>query len=204
MNVVFDFGGVVFRWTPHEFLTRLLPERAPDEAAARVLTHDFFQGFKGDWADFDRGALAVPELASRIECRTGIALADAQRVIEAVPHELTPMAPTLALMQRLRERGHGLWFLSNMPPSYADHLEATHPLSAWFEAGVFSCRVGLIKPEAAIYRLAEQRYGAAPNELLLIDDVAANVASARECGWGGVHFVDAQQCERDLVAAGLM
>ena len=37
-TLVFDLGGVVFRWRPDEFLQRLLPDRAPDAAAARDLT----------------------------------------------------------------------------------------------------------------------------------------------------------------------
>ena len=28
MNVVFDFGGVLFRWQPQEFMQRLLPRLA--------------------------------------------------------------------------------------------------------------------------------------------------------------------------------
>ena len=37
MNIVFDFGGVLFRWQPHEFMARLLPERAPDAPSAHAL-----------------------------------------------------------------------------------------------------------------------------------------------------------------------
>lgn len=35
----------------------------------------------------------------------------------------------------------------------------TCPLAAWFSSPVFSCEVGLIKPDPAIYRLACRRLG---------------------------------------------
>ena len=34
MNVVFDFGGVLFRWRPRDLLARLLPQHVPDAAEA--------------------------------------------------------------------------------------------------------------------------------------------------------------------------
>ncbi|WP_280154324.1 HAD family phosphatase [Piscinibacter sp. XHJ-5] len=204
MNVVFDFGGVVFRWQPHEFMARLLPHHATGEAAVAALVTEFFQGYSGDWAEFDRGMVDEARLAQRIAWRTGIALPDVQKIIDAVPFELQPVEPMVRLMERLREGGHRLFFLSNMPAPYAQHLETTHEFMRWFEGGVFSSRVQLVKPEPAIFHEAVRRFGAAPNELLFIDDFALNVKAARALGWQAVHCLSAQQVEADLAARGLL
>lgn len=204
MNVVFDFGGVVFRWQPHEFMPRLLPHRGGGEAAVAALVTEFFQGFSGDWGDFDRGLVDEARLAQRIAWRTGIAVADVQKVIEAVPFELQPVATVVSLMERLRERGHRLFFLSNMPAPYARHLEDTHAFMQWFEGGVFSSRVQLVKPEPAIFHEAARRFAVAPAELLFIDDFAMNVKAARALGWQALHFLSAEQVEADLTARGLV
>ncbi len=204
MNVVFDFGGVLFRWQPHEFMARLLPRHAPDEAAARALVDEFFENYEGDWGEFDRGVMAVPQLAQRIARRTGIELADVHRVIDAVPAELKPVPLSVDLTQRLRERGHRLFFLSNMPAPYADHLEATNPFLACFEDGVFSSRVKLIKPELAIFHAAARRFGVMPGESLFIDDVGHNIAAARSLGWQTLHFLSPEGCEAELAARGLL
>ncbi len=200
MNLVFDFGGVVFRWAPHEFLQRLLPAQAPDAAAAQRLSNAFFESFGGDWAEFDRGTLAVPALAPRIAARTGLSLADVHRVIAAVPHELQPLPDMVALLDDLRTQGHRLFYLSNMPAPYADHLEAAHPFLSWFEAGVFSGRVQLIKPEPAVFALAERQFGVAGRELLFIDDVQRNVAAALAAGWNALQFENTRQVKSDLQA----
>jgi len=204
MNVVFDFGGVVFRWKPHEFMARLLPQHAPDDAATQRLVRYFFQEFGGEWGEFDRGTIGIGPLAEGIASRTGIELADVHRVIAAVPMELQPVPQTVALMKRLRERGHRLFFLSNMPASYADHLESTNAFFEWFEDGVFSSRVQLIKPEPAIYHSAAERFGVEPAELLFFDDHRPNIEAARASGWKALHFVSPERCEADLVAHGLL
>lgn len=204
MNVVFDFGGVLFRWQPHEFMARLLPHHAPDDETARAVVLSFFEGFGGDWGEFDRGTLTRGLLAARIAQRTGFTLAEVDAVIDAVPHELQPIEATVALLQRLHDRGHALYFLSNMPAPYADHLEATHAFIGLFRAGVFSSRVKMIKPEPAIFAHAIRSFGIDPADTLFIDDVLHNADAARAAGWQALHFSDAAQCEAELARRGLL
>lgn len=203
MKLVFDFGGVVFRWEPQQFLMRLLPARAPTRSAARRLALEFFQAFGGDWGEFDRGRIDPGALAGRIAARLGLALDEARRVIDAIPDELQPVPETVELLQRLHAAGETFFFLSNMPDPYARHLEANHDVLRFFERGVYSSRVGLIKPEPAIFVRAAAVFDAAPAELLLIDDIEANVEAAKHAGWRGLQFYDARRCAADLAAMGL-
>lgn len=204
MNVVFDFGGVLFDWQPHEFLTRLLPELTPTPEAAHVLAAHFFQAWGGDWAAFDRGTIEPEALAQTIARRTGLAVHDTRKVIAGVPHELQPVTGTVALLHRLHAAGHPLFYLSNMPESYAQHLQAKHDFLGLFRDGVFSARVKLIKPEPAIYAHALAAFGIAAEHTLFIDDMAHNTEAARAAGWQAVHFQGPAQCERELVERGLL
>lgn len=204
MNIVFDFGGVLFDWRPHEFLARLLPELTPTPAAARALAADFFQGYGGDWAAFDRGTVEPEALAQTIARRTGLALHDARKVIHGVPHELLPLPGTVGLLRRLHAAGHALFFLSNMPEMYAQHLETRHDFLGLFRDGVFSARVKLLKPEPEIYAHALRVFGIDAAHTLFIDDMAHNADAARAAGWQAVHFQDPAQCERELVGRGLL
>ena len=204
MKIVFDFGGVLFNWHPPSLLKRELPARATDDTSAQHWVAQIFQGYGGDWGDFDRGSVAPAALVERIAQRTGLSRGEVQRVVDGVPAELQPMADSVALLRRLRDGGRALHYLSNMPAPYADHLEDSHDFVGWFRSGVFSARVQLVKPERAIYELAAERFGAAPAELLFIDDVAHNVEAARQAGWQALHFTGAPQCERQLQALGLL
>lgn len=124
-------------------------------------------------------------------------------MIEAIPDELQPLPETAALLRRLRAAGRRLFFLSNMPHPYARHLEAAHDVLALFERGVFSSDVGLVKPEPALFAHAAAAFGVDAAELVLIDDIAANVESARRAGWRGLLFEDARRCEFELASLDL-
>lgn len=203
-RLVFDFAGVLFRWRPLVLLQQVLPQRARDSASAARLAAAIFQGYEGDWADFDRGRVQPDALVQRMAARTGLPAAELRRVVDAVPAELQPQPAVVALLARLRAAGRRLYYLSNMPEVYAQHLERTHEVVGWFDDGVISARVGLVKPEPAIFALAAQRFGAAPAELLFIDDIAANVRAAQAAGWQALQFDDAAQCEVALYARGLL
>ena len=204
MNVVFDFAGVLFTWRPTELLARLLPQRAATPEAAQHWAGQIFQGYSGDWGDFDRGTVEPGPLAERIAQRTGLRVDEARCVIEGVPAELTPIAGTVALLEQLHGDGHALYFLSNMPEPYAQHLEATHDFLGLFRAGVFSARAGLCKPEPAIFEHSVRRFEIDPADTLFIDDVAQNVEAARAAGWRALQFVDPAQCAGALRAEGLL
>ncbi|MCZ8109542.1 MAG: HAD family hydrolase [Betaproteobacteria bacterium] len=202
-RIVFDLGAVVLRWRPHEVLRQALPQRVAGAADAAHWATQVFQGYGGDWADYDRGTVAVPDLVARIAARTGLAPAEVQAVVDGVPEELQPLPDSVALIERLRAAGHRLHYLSNMPAPCADVLERREAaLFAHFDGGVFSGRVQRVKPEPAIYALAAGRFGAAPEELVFLDDHEPNVAAARAAGWQGVHFRDAAQAEAALRAGG--
>ncbi|HEY2978299.1 MAG TPA: HAD family phosphatase, partial [Burkholderiaceae bacterium] len=112
---MFDFGGVLFNWQPLELVRRHLPRHATDAAATSELVAGVFQGFGGDWAQFDRGVLEGPELVRRIVARTGLDAREVEALVDGVPPSLTPKPETVDLLLRLRAAGTSLHFLSNMP-----------------------------------------------------------------------------------------
>ncbi len=201
-TVVFDFAGVVFGWQPLALLQRLIPRQAVDAASAQHWAGQIFQGYDGDWAAFDRGTVQPDDLVQRIARRTGLGPADVRAVVDAVPLDLQPLPDTVALIEALHAAGHALFFLSNMPAPYADHLDRQHAFLQRFQDGIYSARVQLVKPERAIFDLAALRFGRAPGELLFFDDVVANVAAAQAAGWQACHFTGAASARQALTTAG--
>ena len=202
-HFIFDFGAVLFRWRPQVLLAQVLPQRVHDEASAQHWKEQIFQSYQGDWGDFDDGKVTVPELVARISARTGLAPQEVQAVVDAVPAELAPIPGSVAVLAALREAGHRLFFLSNMPEPYAQHLEQQHDFVRRFEDGVFSARVGCRKPAARIFQIAFERFGIAPGEALFIDDHPANIAAAQALGLPALLFTTPQQLALDLAARGI-
>ncbi|HZF80398.1 MAG TPA: HAD family phosphatase [Rubrivivax sp.] len=205
-NVVFDFGGVVFRWQPLELLRQVLPQRAPDDATGRRWVSEMFQSFAvgGDWAAFDRGVSDADTVAQQIAARSDLRADEVRAVIDAIPAHLVPIDDTLQLMRAVKQRGHRLFYLSNMPLEFASLLEHQHAFFDWFDDGIFSSRVRLIKPEPAIYLEAMRQFSVAPADTVFIDDVAHNLDAAQALGWQGIRFESAAQCGEALRKLGLI
>ena len=197
-RIVFDLGAVLFSWQPRQMLMREVPHLAGDERSAAHWEQQIFQNYSGDWGEFDRGTVSVPELVQRIARRTGLAAADVQTVVGAVPRELQPMPDSVALLHRLGDAGHTLHFLSNMPLPYAQILQSVNPFFSRFRSGVFSCHVHHNKPEAAIFVAAAERFASPPQDLVFMDDQAPNVDAARALGWCALQFHNAAQAAATL------
>lgn len=68
----------------------------------------------------------------------------------------------------------------------ARYLWETLRLRDRFEAIHYAADYGVGKPDPAFFKAVEARTGFEAAELLLIDDSARNIESARACGWAGV------------------
>ena len=205
-DVVFDLGGVVFRWEPLVLLQQLFAQRMPDEASARHWAGQIFQTFapEADWALFDLGLIEPEPLATRIAARSGLAEADLLRLMHGIPPHLQPIQGTVDLIHDLKAQGHRLYFLSNMPAGYADHLERSNDFFRHFSDGIFSARIQQIKPQLPIFQSANARFGVSGKETVFIDDVQHNIDAAHAHGWTGLRFDEPAQVRRDLVAMGLL
>jgi len=199
-TLVFDVGGVLVHWQPLELMRQVLPAQAHDLASAKTAAAAVFQAHapSADWAQFDLGRIEPEALAQRIAGRTGYPLQGLRALIAAIPAHLQPIPASLALLERVRTAGHRLALLSNMPIPYADHLEAQHACFGWFEARVFSGRVGLVKPERAMFEHAREALALDLDQALFIDDHAANIEAAQANGWQAMLFENAAQCEGEL------
>lgn len=201
MNLVFDFGVVLFNWQPVKLVAFTFPEQAQTDEKARQLAHLIF-GHE-DWHAFDRGTLEVDEVVRRTSIRLSLPHAPLMGLVSGIGDRLTPVEDSVAVVKGLLQRRRQsddlrLYFLSNMPVPYARTLEQRHEFLKDFDGGVFSGDVKLIKPEPAIYAMLESRFGLVPHQTVFIDDLKANVAAARVRGWHAIHFESPAQMARDL------
>ena len=108
------------------------------------------------------------------------------------------------LVAELSRRGAEMHALSNYPEWYRWVEECTG-LSRYMSWTFVSCHTRLRKPDPAVYELAARQLGAAPEELLFVDDRAGNCDAARATGMRALHFRgDAAELERELVRAGAL
>ena len=130
--------------------------------------------------------------------RSGLPYASLKKILDEVPEFLTPKADTLALIHRIKEKGHKLYILSNMHHDPMRHLLETYSFFDLFDGKVASCWVGLVKPDAAIYEHILKEFALNPAETVFIDDIKTNVDAAALQGIHPIHFKSAEDLEKSF------
>lgn len=93
--------------------------------------------------------------------------------------------PMVNLARRLAER-YQVHLLSNVGDLHWAHLSREYGLHRLGHGALPSFIAGVMKPEPRIYAEAERRFGLDPAATVFIDDLPANVESARQRGWHGI------------------
>jgi putative hydrolase of the HAD superfamily len=107
-------------------------------------------------------------------------------------------AETIAVLRAAHERGARMTLLSNAPHALADAVEALPELD-FFDAFVFSARIGVAKPEPAAFLAALDVMGLPAGDVVFIDDREPNVAGARAIGIDGRLFTGAGALREQLL-----
>lgn len=191
-NVIFDLGGVVFDWNPDHVVARVQP--VPELQAA--LKAALFG--HADWRMFDRGTLTEPELIERLQARLGASRGEVDAILDAVRNSLVEKPETLQLLRALQAQGTPLYCLSNMPGSIYLHLRQRHNFWDAFSGIVISGEVKMVKPEPEVFRHLLATFNLRAEQSVFIDDLPANIESARQVGLHAICFKDAAQCRREL------
>jgi len=198
--VVFDFGGVLI--SP---ITTLLAEVAAWHDVTMVTMLDVLMGPREmstpdhPWHRAERGELAIAEMQREVSpfaVAAGLTLRgdEYERLLCG---EFTVHREVVDRITRLRADGYRLGLLTNSFAEFRDHLEA-HVDFALFDVVVDSSEVGHRKPEPAIYELTTRLLGVDAEEVLYLDDFAANVDGARAAGWRTIHVVDIESALSEL------
>ncbi len=191
-NVIFDLGGVVFRWNPDDIIRGF----CADEAMRSVLKREVFK--HPDWLEMDRGVLHELEAIERFHRRTGLSLADVSALMQMVKDSLLPIPETVELIEELSARDVPLYCLSNMSATTSEHLRARHSVFRVFRGIVISAEIQLIKPDPAIFEHVVKRFSLSPKETVFIDDHPPNIESAHRLGFRTLLFSDPIQCRETL------
>ncbi len=76
---------------------------------------------------------------------------------------------TLRTLKALKENNIKTTVISNLATPYQKPF-VRHDLNQYFDATVFSCECGFIKPDPKIYQLALQKLGSLPHETMMVGD----------------------------------
>jgi HAD superfamily hydrolase (TIGR01509 family) len=110
-------------------------------------------------------------------------------------------------MADLVRRLHGPYrtgLLSNAGDAVTpEFIAERYGLGGLFDVEIVSALVGLAKPDPAIFRLALERLGTAPEATIFVDDYVPNVAAAAALGIQALHFTGYEALIAELEQRGV-
>lgn len=197
--VIFDVGRVLYDWE----LRYLYEQLIDDEAALDTFLRDVVTT---EWHfQHDAGrpfAETSAELSARYPDHAWLIAQLRPRFNETNRAMMPGME---ALFDELYGHGVPLFAITNFSHEFFPAFRARHAhVFDRFRGIVVSGEEKLVKPDAAIYRLALDRFGLRAAEAVFIDDSEANVTGAAAVGLHALHFTGEPTLRRQLVGLGLL
>ncbi len=197
-TVVFDLGNVLVRWNPRLLYEQLITDADElDRFFDTVITCDWIRA-QDTGRSFDDG---IALLAAQFPHYRPEIRAFRERWEEMVPGAIDG---TVDILAELKEQETPLYALTNWSHQTFPIARPRFPFFDWFDGIVVSGEIGMVKPDARIYRHLLGRFDLNAEDCIFIDDSATNVAGAEAVGMTGLHFQSPDMLRRELAKLGLL
>lgn len=172
--VYFDVGGVLLDWS-NVFGGAARKFKIDSENIGKI--------FDENHDDITKGIMTADDFWQKCVQKYGLKDASDFDFLDSWVSDYRPIKATHEALKKIKAKCK-VGLLSNI---YKDML----PLlvkkgiipDITYDQIVFSCDVGTMKPEAAIYELAQKKAGVRPEEILLVDDRLDYIDGAKKTGW---------------------
>ena len=194
INLVWDFGKVLFRWEPQKICSGFFPDtQLANLVCQQLLAHP-------DWLALDAGTISLKDFIKNGSKRVGLA----EGVIEEfttshLPKEISLIPETFRYVKQFNDRQIPQYFLTNMASHVFNYIESRYQISSFFIGGVVSARELCIKPDIKIYKILTSRFELEPKKCLFIDDRPENIDAAASHGISGIQFIDFPDFEKKIL-----
>jgi len=205
-TVIFDFGGVITA-SPFEAFNRLEEERGlPRDFVRQVNARD---PDSNAWARFERAEIdaAAFDRAFAAEARALGHELEGEAVLAVLAGAVRPAM--VSALDTLKSRGFAIGCITNNVPSgkgagMARSDSAAAEIAAImerFDHVLESSKVGVRKPDPAIYRMMCDALGVAAADCIYLDDLGINCKPAAMLGMHAIKVTSGEQALADLSAA---
>lgn len=194
MNIIFDYGNVLVRWSPEAVFKPYFNDDAKYWFFWRHVCDDDFRN-RIDAGEEMASVICerqkmYPEYAEAIELYSS-------RWEETLLGEMPGME---ALIKELKaDERYRVFGLTNWSMETFPQARKRFPILQLIDNYVVSGDVKLIKPDPRIFQLLLQRFDLKAEETVFIDDNPNNVAAAQNLGIHGIVFKGAEELRQQLM-----
>lgn len=110
---------------------------------------------------------------------------------------------TIPWIEELHARGYKVYYLSNYPSKIARECAEDMKFLDYMDGGILSYKIGMVKPDAGIYRRLLSMYDLKAEECLFIDDRADNCEAAIKEGYQALQYTTREEVLTKMAELGV-
>ena len=193
--LILDYGGVISKPQNPKNVNTMLQILKQDRNGFETVYQD-------NRDNYDSGQLSGTDYWIRVVRHYGLSQpsdSDITRLIQEDVNSWTHINQRmLRFIEESRDRLYKLAIISNMTRDTLAFMKIHFQWLELFDELIFSCEVGVNKPDPRIYEDCLHRLEIAPQECLFVDDSAANVTGARQAGMHAIRFRSFPEFRQEL------
>lgn len=202
-NLLFDLGGVLIDLDVQRSLNAMHALTDGQHAVTQVTADGLLGGHDSELINlYQTGDITTDEFVGTIlrSCRKGTTRAEVEKAWFAML--LGIRESKRELLKRLKERGYGIYILSNINELHVEWTLEHCPELQSADGLFFSNEIHLSKPDPRCYSHVLEKTGIKAAETLYIDDLRPNIEAGVRAGFRCMHATDDKWT--DLVAEELL
>lgn len=190
-TIIFDIGNVLVTFRYAIYVKKLLKD---DDVIEKVTAACRDTGY---WNELDLGHDQDLVFSKMLAAGPGYEK-EIHQVIDNVGQGFTKMDYAKPWISEVKEKGYQVLYLSNYSEFFMNARPDVLDFLPLMDGGIFSCYVGMMKPNPAIYQMLCDKYNLNPAECIFIDDSLENIQAAKELGFEVIHFENYEQAKKEL------
>ncbi len=194
----FDLGKVILDFDIERMCRQMGETAGVDPAMVREVLYT-----SGLELDYECGRISSRQFYDLFCQRTG-SRPDFDALLLAGSDMFTLNLSIVPVVAQLAAAGHRMGILSNTNQAHWEYCLGRYLLLAGsFSIYALSFRIGVCKPDAAVFHAAAELAGCRPERIFYVDDIAGHVAGARAVGFDAVQYTSTPQLVGELRRRGV-
>ncbi len=195
-TIIFDLGGVYFSDGVKKLVDTLSQKYGLERIAIAKALEDPLA------SDYRMGKVSEDTFWDAMKKQWGIS--ESSQSLALLWHtQYVPIDGMVHLVDKLKDAGFELLFLSDNIPQRVEYLEKKYNFTRHFSDGVYSHHIGARKPDIKMYEEVLKKTKSRPEECVFIDDKQKNLIPAQKIGMKTIHFISPDQLLEELQQLGI-
>ena len=192
MKFLFDLGGVFFDWDPNHFFRDIFDSEEERKYFLTEVCNDEWNIQQDAGRTIEEAEFELIPKFPHYEKEIKMYYKNHRKMIRGI------FKTSIKILEKLRDQNYECYVLSNWSAETFAGMTDDYPFLKLFNGLLISGEDKLMKPDAAIYELAINRFNLTPQKTVFIDDKLENIEAAKKLNFKTIHLVDPNKIELEI------